>query len=91
MEENQTPVPEEVMQMQTVLQDLNQYRSSVLACQVPGGHATSIAKLIEFLTASYKQILNKYNEHPYIKEAQKAFEAEQAAAQAAKAAQSASA
>ena len=71
-------VPQEVLDLQTFLNDVNKQRSALLKGTFPGNAVADIAKLETFLQVSYKQVLNQLEKHPFVVEARQ--KAEQAAA-----------
>jgi hypothetical protein len=69
-EENNAPVvdevPQELKELQQALSDLAQYRNAVTLSSFPGGQAEAVNKLRNFLKETYEQVLNQFNEHPYV-------------------------
>lgn len=69
-EENNSPavdeVPQELKELQQALSDLAQYRNAVTLSSFPGGQAEAVSKLRAFLKETYEQVLNQFNNHPYV-------------------------
>jgi pyruvate-formate lyase-activating enzyme len=74
--EQQTP--QEVMELQGLLREVNMHVNTVRGCTFSGSQAQNVASLVEFLKKIYSQVLTQYEAHPYIVEAKKKYEAEAA-------------
>jgi hypothetical protein len=59
-------VPQELKELQVALSDLAQYRNAVTLSSFPGGQAEAVNKLRGFLKETYEQVLNQFNDHPYV-------------------------
>ena len=59
-------VPQELKELQMALSDLAQYRNAVTLSSFPGGQAEAVNKLRNFLKETYEQVLNQFDNHPYV-------------------------
>ena len=59
-------VPQEVKELQQALSDLAGYRNVVTLGMFPGAKSDDLKKLRDFLKTTYEQVLNQFNEHPYV-------------------------
>jgi argonaute-like protein implicated in RNA metabolism and viral defense len=60
--------PKEVVDLETALMDLNSYRTAVVASTIPGAQIKAANKLLGFIEETFKQLEEKYREHPYVKD-----------------------
>lgn len=60
--------PKDVSDLETALIDLNSYRTAVVASTIPGAQVKAANKLLGFIEETYKQLEEKYREHPYVKD-----------------------
>jgi len=66
--------PEDVKELEKALGDFTAYRSTVISGNFSGTHAKVVVQLVEFLTATYKQLLSQYENHEWVKAARAAYE-----------------
>ena len=62
-------VPEQVIELQKACGELNAMHKAALNAAFPGSYAEAGGKLIKHLKAEYDQVLNQFNNHPYVLDA----------------------
>ena len=76
--------PQELIELENAVMDLNAYNAAVKAGTFPGVHAQAVAGLLKFLKETFQQLEAQYRAHPYAQELMKKAEQEQQEAQAKK-------
>lgn len=68
-QETPAPVekPQEVLDLEKALMDINSYRAAVGASTFPGSQAKNINNLLGFLEQTFKQLMSQYQDHPFMK------------------------
>lgn len=66
-----TDIPQEVKELQAALGDFAAFRTILRAAMIPGNMSEPMTKFQKFIEDGYKQLLDKFNEHPYVIQARK--------------------
>jgi hypothetical protein len=62
--------PQDVVNMEKALKELNDYRNALNAATFPGKEVINAGKLQNFIKDSYDQLLDKLKNHEWVKKAQ---------------------
>jgi hypothetical protein len=72
MSENNAPAslekPQELLDLEKAVVDLNAYNSAVRAGSFPGTHAQAVTGLLSFLKQTFQQLEEQYRNHPFNQE-----------------------
>jgi hypothetical protein len=69
--------PQDLIEIENAVMDLNAYNAAVKAGTFPGAHAQAVAGLLKFLKDTFQQLEAQYRAHPYAQELMKKAEEEQ--------------
>lgn len=82
-EETQAPViaekPQSIIDLEQTLNNIHSNMETVKVGTFPGGKATSVVALMEFLKGLFQQVLTQYNSDPWVVEMKAQIEKAQAA------------